>query len=52
MPAKSKKSAAVDIKLDIDEMTSQGLGVGHAVSRLHPKMKVYISGIKNIGLRR
>lgn len=36
-----------EVKINIDEMLSQGLSVGHTVSRLHPKMKTYTSGIKN-----
>lgn len=36
-----------DIKLNIDEMAQAGLQFGHRVSRLHPKMKQYVSGIKN-----
>ena len=36
-----------EIKLNIDEMAQAGLQFGHRVSRLHPKMKQYVSGIKN-----
>mgnify|MGYP001608785744 CR=1 FL=1 len=36
-----------NIKLNIDEMMQAGLNFGHKVSRLHPKMKQYVSGIKN-----
>ncbi len=36
-----------DIKLNIDEMTQAGVNFGHKVSNLHPKMKPYVSGIKN-----
>ncbi|MEK7080772.1 MAG: 30S ribosomal protein S2, partial [Patescibacteria group bacterium] len=36
-----------DIKLNIDEMAQAGLNFGHKVSNLHPKMKPYVSGIKN-----
>lgn len=43
----TKKSKIEDAKIDIDEMLACGLGVGHTVSRLHPKMKEYTSGIKN-----
>ena len=43
----TKKSKIEDININIDEMLSSGLGVGHTVSRLHPKMKEYTSGIKN-----
>lgn len=34
-------------KLDIDEMQKAGVNFGHTVSKLHPKMKSYVSGIKN-----
>lgn len=43
----TKKSKIEEVKLNIEEMLSCGLGVGHTVSRLHPKMKAYTSGIKN-----
>lgn len=33
--------------LNIEEMTQAGVHLGHRVSKLHPKMKPYISGIKN-----
>ena len=33
--------------LNIEEMQIAGLHFGHRVSRLHPKMKPYVSGIKN-----
>mgnify|MGYP001566000408 CR=1 FL=1 len=33
--------------LDIDEMQKAGLNFGHRISRLHPKMKPYIAGIKS-----
>jgi len=33
--------------LNVDEMQQAGLGFGHRVSRLHPKMKHYVTGIKN-----
>ncbi len=39
-----------DIKQSIlnqEEMQTAGLHFGHRVSRLHPKMKPYISGVKN-----
>jgi small subunit ribosomal protein S2 len=36
-----------DVKLNIEEMAQAGLQFGHRVSRLHPKMKQYVSGIKN-----
>ena len=33
--------------LNVEEMQTAGLHFGHRVSRLHPKMKPYVSGIKN-----
>lgn len=36
-----------DTKLDIEEMQKAGVNFGHTVSKLHPKMKPYVSGIKN-----
>src|SRR3989344_2581183 len=39
-----------DIKpsvLNTEEMQTAGLHFGHRVSRLHPKMKSYVSGVKN-----
>ena len=47
MTEETKKPKIEEVKIDIDEMLSSGLGVGHTVSRLHPKMKEYTSGIKN-----
>lgn len=37
----------VKINLNTEEMAKAGLNFGHNVSRLHPKMKLYVSGIKN-----
>lgn len=34
-------------KLNVDEMSQAGVNFGHRVSKLHPKMKQYVSGIKN-----
>jgi len=36
-----------DIKLDAEEMEKAGVNFGHKVSKLHPKMKLYVSGMKN-----
>lgn len=36
-----------NIKIDAEEMTSFGLHFGHKVSKLHPRMKSFISGVKN-----
>ena len=35
------------INLNVEEMTKAGVNFGHTVSKLHPKMKPYVSGIKN-----
>ncbi len=39
--------AKEDFKLSAEEMESAGVNFGHKVSKLHPKMKQYVSGIKN-----
>jgi len=36
-----------DFKLNIDEMMEKGVHFGHRISKLHPKMKPYVSGVKN-----
>jgi small subunit ribosomal protein S2 len=36
-----------EIKINVEEMAGAGVGFGHKVSKLHPKMKQYVSGIKN-----
>lgn len=36
-----------DIKLNVEEMAQAGVNFGHKISKLHPKMKQYVSGIKN-----
>ncbi len=41
------KADKKDAMLSIDDMQVAGLHFGHRVSRLHPKMKPYVSGIKN-----
>src|SRR3989338_2687467 len=46
----SRFSMSEDTKpsiLNVEEMQTAGLHFGHRVSRLHPKMKPYVSGIKN-----
>ncbi len=37
----------IKTKLNLEEMEKAGLNFGHNVSRLHPKMKSYVAGIKN-----
>ncbi len=39
--------AKQDIKINIEEMERAGVSFGHKVSRLHPKMKQYVTGAKN-----
>ena len=34
-------------KIKVEEMTQAGLQFGHKVSKLHPKMRQFVSGIKN-----
>ena len=36
-----------EIKLSVEEMEKAGVNFGHKASKLHPKMKEYVSGIKN-----
>jgi len=36
-----------DIKIDVEKMEKAGVNFGHKISKLHPKMKEYVSGIKN-----
>jgi small subunit ribosomal protein S2 len=38
---------AKKISLDLEEMAGVGVQFGHKVSKLHPKMKQFVSGIKN-----
>ncbi len=38
---------ANEIKLNIEEMTKAGVNFGHTVSKLHPKMKLFVVGVKN-----
>jgi len=38
---------AKEIKVSVEEMEKAGVNFGHRVSKLHPKMKEYVSGIKN-----
>lgn len=41
------KMAKSDVRLNVDEMAEAGVQFGHKVSKLHPKMKPFVSGIKN-----
>jgi len=36
-----------EVKLLVAEMEKAGVNFGHKVSKLHPKMKQYVSGVKN-----
>lgn len=36
-----------EVKLNTEEMSQAGLQFGHKVSKLHPKMKPFVSGVKN-----
>ena len=36
-----------DINLSVEEMEKSGVHFGHKVSKLHPKMKQYVSGVRN-----
>jgi len=38
---------AKDAKVNVDEMAKAGVNFGHRISKLHPKMKQYVAGIKN-----
>lgn len=44
---KEKKMEKSKFNIDVSEMTEAGLHFGHRTSRIHPKMKPYISGVKN-----
>ena len=37
----------MSIQLSVDEMTKAGLQFGHKKSNIHPKMKPYLSGVRN-----
>lgn len=41
------KTKKADIKLDSEEMVQVGLHFGHRSSRVHPKMKPYLYGVRN-----
>jgi len=44
---KIKKIKEVDFKLDTEEMAQAGVHFGHRTSRVHPKMKPYLYGVRN-----
>ena len=37
----------IKVNLNTDDMAKAGVNFGHTVSKLHPKMKDYMAGIKN-----
>ena len=37
----------IDFKLDVEEMARAGLHFGHRTSRIHPKIKPYLYGVRN-----
>jgi len=43
----SKRMVKENFNLSVEEMEKAGVGFGHKVSKLHPKMKSYVSGVKN-----
>lgn len=42
-----KTLPSTNVKLSEEKMQEAGLNFGHSVSRLHPKMKPFVSGVKN-----
>jgi small subunit ribosomal protein S2 len=51
MPEKKEKTSSKvkkdDFKLDLEEMAQAGLHFGHRTSRVHPKIKPYLYGVRN-----
>ena len=43
----SEAMSDIKINLNAEEMAKAGLAFGHNVSRLHPKMKSYVAGVKS-----
>jgi len=41
------KTKETDFKLDTEEMARAGVHFGHRISRVHPKMKPYLQGVRN-----
>jgi len=41
------KKEEIDFKLDTEEMAKAGLCFGHRTSKINPKMKPYIFGVRN-----
>ncbi len=42
-----EKNKKLEVKLDLEEMLQAGLHFGHRTSRIHPKMKPYLAGVRN-----
>jgi small subunit ribosomal protein S2 len=48
MDIKTKENTMnVDSKINVNEMAEAGIQFGHRTSKVHPKMKPYIDGVKN-----
>lgn len=41
------KTKEIDFKLDLEEMAQAGVHFGHRTSRIHPKMRPYLGGVRN-----
>ncbi len=44
---KTLSKAKGDFKLDVEEMALAGLHLGHRTSKIHPKIKPYLFGVRN-----
>ncbi len=44
---KTPSKAKGDFKLDVEEMAQAGLHLGHRTSKIHPKIKPYLYGVRN-----
>ncbi len=44
---KTPSKAKGDFKLDVEEMALAGLHLGHRTSKIHPKIKPYLYGVRN-----
>ena len=42
------KTKKTEFNIDIEEMTQAGLHFGHRISKIDPKMKPYLQGVKNM----
>jgi len=47
MPETKKKIKETDFKLSSEEMAQAGLHLGHRTSKIHPKIKPYLFGVRN-----